>query len=81
MDQLGIDWAGINGIPVKIFKPDWKKYGKAAGPIRNSEMVQNADALILVWDGISRGSSDMLKKATAKSLKIYLHLVKKEEKK
>jgi hypothetical protein len=79
VDQLGIDWAGINGISVKIFKPDWKKYGKAAGPIRNSNMAEEAEGLILCWDGLSRGSKDMLNKANAKGLKVYIHLVKKKE--
>ena len=81
VDTLGESWAHMKGIPIKMFLPDWKQHGKAAGPIRNSTMADNADALILVWDGASRGSSDMLTKATAKGLKIHVHLVKKEEKK
>lgn len=62
-------------IPVKRFLPDWENEGKAAGPIRNSLMAEYADALILIWDGRSRGSADMLKKAEAKNLKIYQYLV------
>jgi hypothetical protein len=81
VDQLGIDWANKNGIPIKVFLPDWKIYSKAAGPIRNGIMADNADALIICWDGKSRGSASMIEKATAKNLKIYIHLVKKEEKK
>jgi len=34
--------------------------GKAAGPVRNEEMKEYADALIVfIWQG-SRGSADML---------------------
>jgi hypothetical protein len=43
-------------------------------------MAADAEALILIWDGESRGSKDMLNKANAKGLKVYVHLVKKEEK-
>ena len=80
VDKLGIDWANANGKPVKVFLPDWKTYSKAAGPIRNGIMADNADALIIVWDGKSRGSASMIEKASAKNLKMYIHLVKKEEK-
>jgi hypothetical protein len=75
VDLLGSKYAFSHDLPIQYFLPDWKQYGKAAGPIRNSEMAQNADALILVWDGKSRGSNDMLNKANAKDLKVYCHLV------
>ena len=79
-DSLGAAWANKNGIPVGFYYPDWKQFGKKAGPIRNSLMAADAEALILIWDGLSRGSKDMLNKANAKGLKVYVHLVKREEK-
>lgn len=42
-----------------LFSPDWNKHGKAAGPIRNREMAQYSDALLIVWNGESRGSKNM----------------------
>ena len=30
-DALAEAWAITNNVPVKLFKPDWKKYGRAAG--------------------------------------------------
>ena len=80
VDHLGIDWANVHGVPTKVFLPDWKTYSKAAGPIRNGIMADNADALIICWDGKSRGSASMIEKASARNLKMYIHLVKKEEK-
>lgn len=59
-DLMGADWALRNQIPVKEFPADWTKYKKAAGPIRNKQMADYADALIVfIWDG-SRGSQNML---------------------
>lgn len=81
VDSLGAAWANIHAIPCTFFMAEWDAHGKAAGPIRNSEMAANADALILIYDGKSRGSADMLMKASTKGLKIHLHLVKQEEKK
>jgi len=62
VDRLGEKYAFSHDLPIQYFLPNWKQHGKAAGPIRNSEMAENADALILVWDGSSRGSQDMLNK-------------------
>jgi hypothetical protein len=79
VDTLGEAWANAHSIPYSIFLADWQQHEKAAGPIRNSEMAANADALILVWDGASRGSQDMLTKAIARGLKIHVRLVRPEK--
>jgi hypothetical protein len=55
------------------FPANWAKYDGAAGPIRNAQMANYADALVCVWDGKSKGTGDMIKKALAKNLKIYIH--------
>lgn len=47
-------------IPVKRFPADWDRHGRAAGPIRNCQMAQYADALIAIWDGKSRGTKNMI---------------------
>lgn len=61
-DMFGAKWAYENGIPVKKFPANWDEHGKAAGPIRNAEMAEYADAaIIFIWDG-SRGSADMERK-------------------
>ena len=45
--------------PLRIFHANWDKYGKAAGHIRNKQMAQYGDALLLIWDGKSKGSKNM----------------------
>lgn len=61
-DMMGGKWAWERAIPVKQFPADWNTHGKAAGPIRNQQMAEYADALIVfIWDN-SRGSADMLKR-------------------
>lgn len=71
-DSLGFDWAVNHNIPTKIFKPDWAKYGKGAGFIRNKDIINNSEYVIAFWDGISKGtknSIDLAKKLN-KELKI-----------
>ncbi len=41
---------------VVIFKPDWGKYGKRAGFIRNELIINEADKVIAFWDGQSKGT-------------------------
>lgn len=42
IDTLAGRWSAENGIPVKVFPAQWKKHGKAAGMIRNQEMLDAA---------------------------------------
>lgn len=74
-DYLGEQWAKRHMIPIRRFAADWRKHGKAAGPIRNDEMARYADQLIAVWDGQSRGTRDMIDRAERYGLKVYVHRV------
>jgi hypothetical protein len=56
---------------IKEFPADWKAYGKSAGPKRNVEMAEYADALLLIWDGQSRGSKNMKLCMEAKGKPVY----------
>lgn len=59
VDRDGEAWAKENNIPVTLFPAAWDTHGKAAGPIRNKQMAEYADILVLIWDGSSRGSANM----------------------
>ena len=75
-DLMGEDWAFANGIPIKRFPADWDHDGKAAGPIRNAQMADYAEALIAVWDGVSRGTKNMIREARKRGLKVYIYNTK-----
>lgn len=64
-DALGERYAKEKGYAVIHYFADWNRHGKAAGPIRNSEMVRNCDYAIVFWDGQSRGTVDLIKKLEA----------------
>lgn len=75
VDKLGMDWAKANHVSLKIFEPDWGKFGRAAGMIRNSQMARYADALIAIWDGKSRGTQHMIEEAKKYGLKTFISTV------
>ena len=55
-DRLGERYAEDNKLKTLIFLPEWKKYGKRAGFIRNEDIVKNADKVVAFWDGESKGT-------------------------
>lgn len=67
-DKLGERYASDNDLKVRMFPADWDKYGRSAGYIRNSEMVESSEALIAFWDGKSKGTKHMIDLALKKGL-------------
>jgi hypothetical protein len=67
-DSLGEKFAKEKGYNVRVFRADWKKYGRKAGLIRNVEMGKYADALVAFWDGISTGTAHMIDFANKNNL-------------
>ncbi len=39
------------GLPIKIFYPNWNKYGKSAGFKRNELIVEYADEVLAIYKG------------------------------
>jgi hypothetical protein len=70
VDECAARWAEARGIPVTKFPPDWKNYGKGAGPMRNQEMCNAGDVLIAFYGG--KGTVDMIRRAHKRGLKISL---------
>jgi hypothetical protein len=68
IDQMGENWAACRSIPISRWPADWRTFGRAAGPRRNQQMAENADALIAFWDGQSPGTKNMIDHARAKGL-------------
>jgi hypothetical protein len=54
---------------------DWTKYGKAAGPIRNQEMLDMDPDLVLAFHSDldnSKGTKDMVARARKKGVKVIV---------
>lgn len=59
-DQLGERYAHENKMKCEYYYPDWKRFGKGAGPKRNLEMVKNSDFVICFWDKSSKGTKSTI---------------------
>ncbi|TVR45941.1 MAG: DUF2493 domain-containing protein [Planctomycetota bacterium] len=58
VDKLGEEWATENNIPIKRFKTRWVHRG--SGLDNNKKMIDYADAAIILWDGVSKGTKHMI---------------------
>src|SRR5687767_12285479 len=60
-------WAGeeadLMGYPIMVLKAEWKIYGKGAGMIRNTILVDSCHMIFAFWDGISRGTRHAIRYA------------------
>ena len=74
-DALGEQYAHERGYALRRFPADWQQYGKAAGPIRNRQMAENADGLICFWNGHSPGARNMIRTANRKGLQVRTIIV------
>lgn len=76
VDRIAEYWGRHNNICVEpSLKPNWKM-GRGAGMIRNTEGVEWADKVIVIWDGKSPGSKDVIKKC--KKMGKPFHVYKSE---
>lgn len=63
-DSLSSIWAKKNGVEVEVWYPDWNTYGKAAGVMRNQDMLDSGvDIVIAFPKGEARGTRDMMRRA------------------
>jgi len=74
-DQLGERFAKEVGWEIEYYMPEWKKYGRAAGPLRNKRMVEKCDAVICFWDGKSKGTGSLIQYARKFKKQLFLHMV------
>lgn len=66
-DSLAEQYALVNKINTVIYKPDWNKYGRGAGIVRNKVIIENSDLVIAFLKNNSRGTTNSIN--TAKKLK------------
>lgn len=76
-DKLAAWVARGLGMEVRAYPADWKKYGRAAGPIRNKQMLdqESPDLIIAFHDDVSRprGTADMIRRAKKRGIGVGIY--------
>ncbi len=73
-DTLANHWAVSFNTPIKVYKPNWSKYGVKAGPIRNKQMLDKGkpNLVIAFPTPKSRGTYDMIRQAEKAGVEVII---------
>lgn len=69
-DYLAYAYAVMHNIKHESFPAEWKEFGKAAGPIRNKQMLDEGKPdLVIAFPG-GRGTANMVEQAEKAGVKV-----------
>lgn len=84
IDLYAAELAKLKGIECREYPADWLKYGRAAGPIRNKQMVddEEIDVVFAFHPDIeqSKGTKNMILQAHKKGIPVFVHDYKRKSK-
>ena len=69
-DRLAADWAMLRVVPIAAYIAQWNRDGRAAGPIRNQLMLNEAKPSLVVAFLGGRGTADLVKRARLAGVKV-----------
>ncbi len=73
VDSYAARAARMYNLVLVEYAADWDTYGKRAGHIRNQLVLDQAERVVVFWDGASPGTGGMIRKvrASGKPLEVY----------
>lgn len=71
-DEGAGQWAESEGIKPTVYKANWKKHGKAAGPIRNRKMIDEGKPDIVVAFPGGAGTKNMVEQAESAGIPVIM---------
>lgn len=73
-DNIAAGYARATGLVVRVYKADWARLGKAAGPIRNRRMLsEGRPDRVVAFDQGGPGTADMLRIARAAGVECVVY--------
>ena len=72
IDSVAEKYADQHSISKLILRPDYRCYGQGAPIKRNEKMVEIADLVLVIWDGVSRGAKYTAEYARKKGKQVVL---------
>ena len=74
-DVMAAESCKMLGMHFEGYRADWERYGRAAGPIRNKQMLDTGIHLVLCFHndiGNSKGTANMMKQAIACGIEVKI---------
>ena len=63
VDRCAAEYARSKGLKLTEFLPEYERYGRAAPIVRNKQIVDYADKVIVFWNGASKGTQSVIEYA------------------
>ena len=70
LDTLASEWAARNNVPQTPFPADWDQYGKAAGHIRNGQMLTEGNPTLVIAFPGGKGTANMVEQARRAGVRV-----------
>lgn len=70
-DRLARTWAFKNDVPIETYPADWDTHGRAAGHIRNAEMLAEGKPHGCIAFPGGRGTADMIQRCEKAGVKVW----------
>lgn len=75
IDNCARMYALSHGLKLTEFLPEYNKYGRSAPLRRNITIIENADLVLVFWDGISRGTKFVIDNCKFRKVPVIVHLL------
>lgn len=62
-DQMAREWCESRKVPYENYPAEWERYGRAAGPTRNQQMLDKGNPDLVVAFPGGKGTADMIRRA------------------
>lgn len=74
VDRSAREYARSHRLKLTEFLPEYELYGRAAPIKRNVTIIENADSVIALWDGKSRGTAFVIAECKKRAIpcKVYM---------
>lgn len=72
IDSIAEAYADSHRLSKLILRPQYAKYGRAAPLHRNEAMIDQADQVLIIWDGVSKGTQYSIQYAQKMQKKIMV---------
>jgi hypothetical protein len=69
-DRIADEWAVVNFLPIEEYPADWDAHGKAAGAIRNQQMLDEGKPDMVVAFPGRVGTADMVRRARKAGIRV-----------
>lgn len=76
VDSDAREYALAHDIKLTEFRPDYKRYGRGAAPLkRNLQIIEYADIVLAFWDGASKGTKFVIDNCKKMGVEVKVYTI------